>query len=63
MSYIVGDERDQGALLPTRLEDYVASDGPVRVIEVFVEELDIAGLGFDRAVPATTGRATIRAIS
>ena len=56
MSYIVGDERDQGALLPARLEDYVAPDAPVRVIDAFVEELDIAGLGFDRAVPATTGR-------
>jgi transposase len=56
MSYIVGEEREQGALLPARLEDYVAPDAPVRVIDAFVDGLDMAGLGFGRSVPAATGR-------
>lgn len=56
MSYIVGEERDQGALLPARLEDYVAADAPVRVIDAFVDGLNMAALGFGRAVPAATGR-------
>lgn len=56
MGYIVGAEREQAALLPSRLEDYVAPDAPVRVIEAFTEGLDMIGLGFGRAVPAATGR-------
>ncbi|TKT69068.1 IS1182 family transposase, partial [Aquamicrobium sp. LC103] len=56
MSYILGDERGQAALLPARLEDYVARDTPVRVIDAFVDGLDMTGLGFGRAVPAATGR-------
>jgi transposase len=56
MSYIVGEERGQAALLPASLEDYVTSDAPVRVIDAFVDGLDMAGLGFDRSVPAATGR-------
>src|SRR5208282_6070862 len=46
----------QGVLLPEFLDDYVAEDNPVRVIDVFVEELDLRGLGFDGVVPETTGR-------
>lgn len=56
MSYVRGDDRGQAALLPAAIEDYVAADGPVRVIDAFVEDLDMAGLGFGRAVPAATGR-------
>jgi transposase len=56
MSYIVGEDRSQAALLPARLEDYVAPDASVRVIDAFVDGLDMAGLGFGRAVPAATGR-------
>ena len=56
MSYIAGEERGQTALLPASLEDYVPSDASVRVIDAFVEGLDMAGLGFGRSVPAATGR-------
>jgi transposase len=43
-------------LLPEFLDDYVAEDNPVRVIEVFVDELDLGALGFDGVSPASTGR-------
>jgi len=56
MSYVLGEDRGQAALLPAAIEDYVAADGPVRVIDAFVDGLDVAGLGFGRSVPAVTGR-------
>jgi transposase len=54
--FVEGEDRRQGVLLPEYLEDYVAEDNPVRVIEVFIEELDLASLGFSRMTPAATGR-------
>jgi len=42
MSYIVGEEREQGVVLPARLEDYVAPDAPLRVIDAFVDGLDMS---------------------
>jgi transposase len=54
--YIEGVDRGQGMLFPERLEDWVGEDNPVRVIDVFVDELDLGGLGFDRAEPEATGR-------
>jgi len=56
MGYIVGTARTQASLLPPRVEDYVAGDAPVRVIDAFVDGLDLSALGFGRAVPAGTGR-------
>lgn len=56
MSYIQGDNRGQAALLPAAVEDYVAADAPVRVIDAFVDGLDISELGFGRSIPAATGR-------
>jgi transposase len=56
MSYILGENRGQLALLPAAVEDYVAADAPVRVIDAFVNGLDAKGLGFGRAVPAVVGR-------
>lgn len=56
MGYIVGEDRDQASLLPARVEDYVAADAPVRVIDAFADGLDLSALGFVRAVPAGTGR-------
>ena len=44
--FIEGEDRRQATLLPDSLEDYVAEDNPVRVIEVFTGELDFAALGF-----------------
>ena len=54
--FIEGQERAQITLLPECLEDYVANDNPVRVIEVFVNELDLGMLGFDGVDAAVTGR-------
>ena len=54
--YIECAARDQIALLPESLEDYVDVENPVRVVDVFVDELDLAHLGFERAAPASTGR-------
>jgi len=46
----------QGVLLPEFLDDYVAEDNPVRVIDVFVDELDLRALGFEGVAPEATGR-------
>jgi len=54
--FVEGQDRRQAAFLPECLDDYVASDNPVRVIDAFVDELDLAALGFERAQPASTGR-------
>lgn len=43
--FVESEDRRQGVLLPEYLEDYVAEDNPVRVIDVFVDELDLAGWG------------------
>jgi len=43
-------------LFPERLDDYLGEDNPVRAIDVFVDELDLAGLGFGGVEPETTGR-------
>lgn len=54
--YIEGLDRRQTFLLPEDVDDYVDEDNPVRVVEAFVDRLDLAGLGFTRAIPAETGR-------
>lgn len=54
--FIESADRMQGTLFPEYLEDYVAEDDLVRVVEVFVENLDLGKLGFNRAEPAITGR-------
>jgi len=54
--FIEGVDRTQTTLLPESLEDYVAEDNPVRVVEAFVEELDLRKLGFKSIDPAVTGR-------
>lgn len=54
--FIEGQERQQVTLMPECLDDFIADDNPVRVIDAFVDELNLASLGFDRAAPATTGR-------
>ncbi len=53
---IAGVDRGQSTLFPECLEDWVGEENPVRVIDVFVDELDLGGLGFDRAEPEATGR-------
>lgn len=56
MSYIRGEDRGQAALLPAAIQDYVGADAPVRVIDAFVDGLNVSELGFGRSVPAPTGR-------
>src|SRR6187397_1225574 len=51
-----GEDRTQVTLLPECLDDYVAENNPIRVIDVFVDELDLQELGFAGAEPAATGR-------
>jgi transposase len=53
--FIEGLDRSQGTLFPERLDDYVEEENPVRVIDVFIDDLDISGLGF-RTELAATGR-------
>jgi transposase len=54
--FIEESDRTQGFLLPESIDEYVSADNPVRVIEAFVEELDLGALGFDRVQPEATGR-------
>jgi hypothetical protein len=54
--FVQSEERTQETFLPCRLEDYVTEENPVRVIDVFVEQLDLDGLGFARMQPEATGR-------
>ena len=54
--FIEGVDRDQATLFPEFLEDWIDAENPVRVIDAFVDELDLPALGFDRVVPKRTGR-------
>ncbi|MFE8647294.1 IS1182 family transposase [Sphingomonas sp. NCPPB 2930] len=54
--FIEGEDRRQVTMLPECLDDYIGEDNPVRVVDIFVEELDLLGLGFKSADPAATGR-------
>jgi transposase/macrodomain Ter protein organizer (MatP/YcbG family) len=56
VAYIAGSDRSQAVLLPEVLDDFVGADHPVRFLEAFVAQLDLGALGFERAVPAETGR-------
>ncbi len=53
--FIQGEDRSQATLFPERLDDYVAEDSAVRVIDVFLDDLDLSGLGF-KTEPNDTGR-------
>ena len=54
--FVQGQDRTQCTLLPELLDEYIAADNPVRVIDVFVDQLDLAHLGFAGIDPAQTGR-------
>ncbi len=54
--FIEGENRLQTTLFPESLEDYIAEDNAVRVVDAFVDKLDLKKLGFDRAEPSATGR-------
>jgi transposase len=53
---IEGANRGQPSMLPELLDDYVDQDNQVRVVDVFVDQLDLARLGFECLQPAATGR-------
>ncbi len=54
--FIQGENRTQSILFPETVDDYVADTNPVRIIDVFVDEIDLGKLGFDGVEPAATGR-------
>src|SRR5881392_4305765 len=54
--FIEGTDRGQSTLFPEYLEDWIDENNSVRVIDVFVDELDLAQLGFYRVAPEVTGR-------
>lgn len=54
-AFIEGEARTQATLFPERLDDYIAEDNAVRVIDVFVDSIDLSGMGFN-VTPAATGR-------
>ncbi len=58
--FIEGVDRTQSTLFPERLEDWIGEDNPVRVVDIFVDELDLGGLGFGRVAPRATGRPSYR---
>lgn len=54
--FVEGEARDQGGLFPAHLNDFIGEDNPVRAVDVFVEMLDLRGLGFSSVDPRATGR-------
>lgn len=56
MAHIIGESRYQSTLFPQILDELIAEDHPVRVIDAFVDALDLAALGFAKAVAEATGR-------
>ena len=54
--FIEGPDRNQITLLPECLDDFIAQDNTVRVVDAFIGELDMVAMGFEGATPALTGR-------
>ena len=54
--FVEGVSRDQATLFPERLDELIAADGQVRVVDAFVDRCDLRTMGFTKAVPASTGR-------
>ena len=54
--FVEGEDRNQVTLLPECLDDYIGEDNPVRVIDVFIDALDLSGLGFEGVAPALSRR-------
>lgn len=54
--FVQGEDRTQGILLPELLDDYVTDQNPVRIVDVFVDELNLEQLGFVGVNPSATGR-------
>jgi len=56
MSYIIGEDRNQTILFPQSLEEYIARDNPVRLIEEYLKQLDLRALHFRHATEQERGR-------
>jgi len=54
--FIEGENRYQSTLFPESLEDYIAEDNAIRIVDAFVNKLDLKALGFENAEPSATGR-------
>src|SRR5262245_6215629 len=54
--FVEGIDRGQATLFPECLEDWIDEDNPVRVIDAFVDKLDLSRVGFDGVAPEATGR-------
>jgi transposase len=54
--FIEGENRYQSTLFPESLEDYIAEDNAIRIVDAFVDKLSLQELGFERAEPSDTGR-------
>lgn len=54
--FVEGVDRSQSTLFPDRLDDWVGEDNAVRVVDVYVDGLDLGGLGFGGVEPLATGR-------
>ncbi len=54
--FVEGTDRVQSTLFPECLEDWIGGNNPVRVIDIFVDELDLAELGFSGVDPKAAGR-------
>ncbi len=54
--FVEGVDREQATFFPECLDDWIGEDNPVRVVDVFVDELDLGDLGFERVSPKKTGR-------
>ena len=54
--FITGEDRTQTTLFPASFDDYISDNNPVRMVDYFVDNLDLAALGFNRVDPASTGR-------
>lgn len=55
IGFIEGEARTQATLFPERLDDYIDEDNPIRVIDIFIDNLNLTNLGF-KTIPANTGR-------
>lgn len=56
MGYVEGQDRFQITMFPETIDDYITENSPVRVIDVYIDKLDVVDLGFTHAVPSTLGR-------
>jgi transposase len=60
MAHVEGESRYQATLFPTSLDEVIGADHPVRVIDAFIDSLDLAGLGFSKVAAEATGRPPYR---